>query len=305
MKQIADGVWPTMLTLFADDGRVDYNGLEKLIEWYIRAGVDGIFAMCQSSEMFYLSPEEKKEITAFVVKTVNGRVPVIASGHTSFDMAVQIREMKEIAQTGVDAVVFITNILAGEAKSEDAFRRNVTTLMEAIDADIPFGLYECPVPFKYVVPPSLLQWCAQTGRFAFLKDTCCDIDLIGQKLNALRGTGMKLYNANIATLLDSLRMGAAGFSGVMANFFPELFVWLERNYQAKPEQAEQLQDFLSVASLAEYLNYPVCAKHYLKPILGTGTYTRTPFATPFTKTHAGQMQHLRRMAERCKAELGL
>jgi len=50
-------VWPVMLTPFTDTGGVDYNGLRNLIEWYEQAGVDGFFAVCQSSEMFFLSLE--------------------------------------------------------------------------------------------------------------------------------------------------------------------------------------------------------------------------------------------------------
>lgn len=297
MASIRGGVWPTMLTLFTDEGKPDYAGMEKLVEWYLARGVDGIFAMCQSSEMFYLSLEEKLDIIKFVLRTVRGRVPVIASGHTSFDMRTQLMEMNQIADTGVDAVVFITNILATEDKSEDAFRRSVETLTEGVRCDS-FGLYECPKPFKYLLSPGLLRWCAQSGRFAFLKDTCCDAAQLATRLEALKGTGMKLFNANAATLLTSLRMGAAGYSSVMANFFPELYVWLCRHFAENPAKAEALQDFLSVTSLAEFVHYPTCAKYYLQDILGTGIYCRTPTDAPFSATDAVQMEHLRHLAQR-------
>ena len=52
------GAWPVMLTPFTEEGKVDYKGLERLIEWYIENGVSGLFAVCQSSEMFFLSLEE-------------------------------------------------------------------------------------------------------------------------------------------------------------------------------------------------------------------------------------------------------
>ena len=56
-KNFNNGVWPVMLTPFTDDNRVDYDSLEKLINWYIENGVAGLFADCQSSEMFFLSLE--------------------------------------------------------------------------------------------------------------------------------------------------------------------------------------------------------------------------------------------------------
>ena len=45
------GAWPVMLTPFTRENEVDYEALGALIEWYIREGVSGLFAVCQSSEM--------------------------------------------------------------------------------------------------------------------------------------------------------------------------------------------------------------------------------------------------------------
>ena len=58
-KTIAGGVWPVMITPFTEDNRIDYDAVLRIIEWYDKNGVDGIFAVCQSSEMFELSPQEE------------------------------------------------------------------------------------------------------------------------------------------------------------------------------------------------------------------------------------------------------
>lgn len=78
------------------------------------------------------------------------------------------------------------------------------------------------------------------------------------------GTPLKLYNANSATLLETLRQGGAGFSGVMANFHPRLYTWLCENWDKEPEKAEALQGFLTMCSYIENRLYPVNAKYYLK-----------------------------------------
>ena len=62
IRNIPDGVYPTMVTPFTDDNKIDYNGVEQLLEWYWKNGVDGIFAICQSSEIFFLSFEERLEM---------------------------------------------------------------------------------------------------------------------------------------------------------------------------------------------------------------------------------------------------
>ena len=288
--EIVNGVWPTAITAFTKDNKIDYPANERLIEWYIENGVDGIFAMCQSSEMFYLTLEEKIDLINFTLKVVNGRVPVIASGHTSFGMKEQIYELSKIADTGISAVVLITNILATEEKSEGKFKESVDTLLESLPTDITLGMYECPQPFKYLVSPELLKWCSDTGRFGFLKDTCCDIDMIKTRLDSIKGSNMKLFNANAVTLLDSMKLGASGFSGIMLNLYPKLLSWLAKNIY--DERAEKVQAFFDIASMIEYLNYPYCAKVFLGDIIGIDTKTRRPFDSQFTKTNKKQLKSL-------------
>ena len=52
----------TMITPYTSDGKVDYETAEKYVDWYFEAGLDGIFAVCQSSEIFWLSLEEKAKL---------------------------------------------------------------------------------------------------------------------------------------------------------------------------------------------------------------------------------------------------
>ena len=51
VKQKIDGIIPAMLTPFDDQGAIDWSSLEALIEWYLEKGAEGLFAVCQSSEM--------------------------------------------------------------------------------------------------------------------------------------------------------------------------------------------------------------------------------------------------------------
>ena len=68
IKDIPNGVYPTMITPYTADNKIDYNAVEKLINWYDEKGVAGIFAICQSSEIFFLSLEERLELLKFIVK---------------------------------------------------------------------------------------------------------------------------------------------------------------------------------------------------------------------------------------------
>ena len=258
------GSWPVMLTPFTDSNEVDYEALKELVDWYIKNGVSGLFAVCQSSEMFYLSLEERIKYAKKTVEFAAGRVPVIASGHVSEKMEDQIEELNAIAETGVDAVILITNRLAKEDEDDSVWIDNCKKILDNIDAKIPLGFYECPYPYKRLLSPETISWCASTGRFYFLKDTCCDINQIKEKLNVIKGSNLRLYNANTTTLLESMKEGAAGFCGVMDNFHPQLYTWLCDNY--KDKKAVEVSDFLTVASLIERQHYPVNAKYHLSEI---------------------------------------
>lgn len=252
-----------MLTPFTENNEIDIQALQELVDWYISHQVSGLFTVCQSSEMFFLSLEERLILAEHVVRLSGGRVPVIASAIETASMDKHIEEIKRLAAAGIDACVLISNQYAKPDVGDDAFRRTIEHILEEVPG-LPFGIYECPYPYKRLVSPELLRWFADTGRFMFLKDTCCNLEQIEQKLLAVAGTPLKIYNANSATLLESLRLGAAGFSGVMANFHPDLYVWLIKHWQDEPELAEELQRFLGIASLIELQHYPINAKYSLR-----------------------------------------
>lgn len=292
------GVWPVMLAPFTRENKIDYTALGELVEWYIRNGSSGLFSVCQSTEMFYLTLEERVGYARFVKEKAAGRVPVIASGHISDSFEDQVNEIRAIAATGVDAVILITNRLAKEEESDDIWMENMCRLLEALPEDIKLGFYECPYPYKRLLSADMIRKCAGTGRFYFLKDTCCDIDQIRAKLSAIQGTNMKLYNANTATLLDSLRLGAAGYSGVMANMQCRLYAALCENPSGNRMNA--LSDILTICALIERQVYPVNAKYYLQlEGLPITTFSRTKDETLLNATARKEVEMLKRITERC------
>lgn len=193
MKDINLGTFPTMITPYHDDNTVDYEAVKNITKWYIDEGCTGIFAVCQSSEMIYLSLEEKVKIAETVVNTVkeSGKnVSVVASGHTSDDMNAQIAEMTAMAQTGVDAIVWVSNRLDLHNDGDDVWIKNAEYLLSKLPEDIAIGIYECPYPYKRLLTPKILDWCISTGRFTFIKDTCCDPDMLYADLNSSRAQAL-------------------------------------------------------------------------------------------------------------------
>ena len=291
---IFKGAGVAIVTPMREDGTVNFEELERIIDFQIENGTDAIIICGTTGESAVLTDEEHMECFKVAVNQTKGRVPVIASGHISDGFAEQAEELRRIAETGVDAVIMITNRLAGQDESDEVWLANLKKLLAELPEDIKLGFYECPYPYKRVLTKEMTAWCAQTGRFYFLKDTSCDIRNILDKLEVCRGTNLKLYNANTATLLESLKAGAAGYSGVMANMQCGLYSRLTADYGK--QGMEELADMLTLCALIEYQCYPVNAKYYLN---GEGvamtTVTRTKKNTLLTETFRKEMEVLRRI----------
>lgn len=304
VDKFKNGVWPVMLTPFTDENKVDYDALGKLVDWYIENGVAGLFADCQSSEMFFLTLEERVEIARFVKERSDGRVPVVASGHVSDSISDQAEELNAMAETGADAVILLTNRLAQREESDAIWLDRLKMLLAEFPEDLALGFYECPYPYKRIISPELLKWCADTGRFYFIKDTSCSIENISRKLECVKGSRLKLFNANSSTLLETLRLGGSGFSGVMANFHADLYVWLCEHYQEEPEKARILADFLTVTSMIERQVYPVNAK-YCQKKLGNfqSLHTRTKEANLLDDTGKLEIEQLMRLTDYMRTQL--
>ena len=256
------GLWPVMLTAFEEDGALDLEGVDALTDFYIDQGSSGLFAVCQSSEMYDLSDEERLQLAQRVVERTAGRVPIVAVGTFGGPIAWQGQFIRRMADTGVDGVVVLPNQLVGEADDEMPLRAGLEQLLEAT-GEIELGLYECPLPYHRNLSPELLGWAAATGRFGYMKDTDRAPDRIFPKIQAITGSPMRMFNAATASALPSLQMGVAGVSPIAANCYPELFAWLCAHHADEPEMADRLQHRLAALDAAIRMKYPQSAKRHL------------------------------------------
>ncbi|WP_201285574.1 dihydrodipicolinate synthase family protein [Chelativorans xinjiangense] len=257
-----DGIIPVMLTPFDDEGRIDWEDLEALIEWYIANGSSALFAVCQSSEMASLSIEERVALARFTAKAAGGRLPVVASGHVADDPETQKAELVTMADTGIDGLVLVTNRLDPAQAGAETFRSNLEALFAALPADLPLGLYECPSPHRRLLSDDEFTFCCDSGRFAVLKDVSCDLDVLKRRLALAKGSPLAVVNANAAIAWPALQAGAPGFCGIANNYHPDLYRWLADHGARWPELAGELAAHLTLAALSEAYGYPAIAKLY-------------------------------------------
>jgi 4-hydroxy-tetrahydrodipicolinate synthase len=276
MENSQKGFIPVMLTPFLSNGNIDYPALTQLTEIYLQAGSSGLFANCLSSEMFELTGKERIQAIKHVIKVVNGAVPVVATGTFGGAISEQADFVKEVSDTGVEAVIAITSLLAEEDETDEVFNDRVFDLINQTDR-IPLGFYECPVPYKRVLKPQQLADFVSTGRVIYHKDTCLDLGQIKEKLKLTDGRAFGLYDAYIVHAVESLKAGASGLSCIQGNYFPELIVWLCDHYndEAFKDEVRVVQQFLIDNMDVMHNVYPVVSKYFLqKRGLNISTFTR-------------------------------
>jgi 4-hydroxy-tetrahydrodipicolinate synthase len=133
-----------------------------------------------------------------------------------------------MSQTGIDALVLVTNHLDPRNEGSEFFFATLQSLLAVLPVSMPLGLYECPAPYRRLLSDDEFAWCANSGRFVVLKDVSCDLPTVERRVRLAQGTPLKVINANAAIAWPAMLAGAEGFSGVFTNFHPELYSWLWR-----------------------------------------------------------------------------
>ena len=110
-------IFTTMITPFTADGEVDYDTAKRYVDWYFENGLTGIFAVCQSSEIFYLSLEERVKLNRLVYERAKAlekehgrRFTVVSSGLSGFCF-ISISRASVILSTTISCASFFLAIV--------------------------------------------------------------------------------------------------------------------------------------------------------------------------------------------------
>jgi len=256
---------PVMITPFTKDMKIDFEVLSRLIDFYLAAGVKGFFANCLSSEMYNLDEEERLALARFVVKRINGSVPVVASGSFGQTPEERAEFTKKMYHTGVNAVILITSHFADPADDDRTLLHNLDRYLKHTD-NIPLGTYECPAPYKRILSPEVFGYLLGTDRLIYHKDTELDPERIKLKLKLAQGNRLEFYDAHAPNTMTSLQGGAKGMSAIAGNFYPEIFVWM-CNHANDPDRQEDVKWMQSEITRLDTIvsqGYPLSSKYFLQ-----------------------------------------
>jgi len=258
---------PVMITPFNLKAKVDLDAVGTLIDFYLAAGVKGFFANCLSSEMYSITEDERLELTQYVVKYVNGRVPVVATSSFGLTIDDKAEFTKKIYDTGIDAAILITGHYANIEDSDEILLKNFDRMF-TLTGNIPLGMYECPAPYKRILGADVFKTLLASNRFVYHKDTSINLESVKAKLEVVKtaNSNFEFYDAHSPNAMHSLQMGAKGMSSISGNFYPEVLVWMVNNATnpAKQEEVKWLQGEINRVDPLIHIAYPMSAKYFMR-----------------------------------------
>jgi len=234
-----DGVIPPLLTPLQEDGKVDLNGLEAIIEFQIKSGATGVFILGSSGEAIYHRDETRAEIIAHTAKIVKNRVNILVGALDSTPLRV-IEQIRKLSNPNIDGWVVTAPYYANlsDEEVENHFRLISKSTSEPILA------YNIPGNTHRLLSSSLLADLLNEGTITGLKDSSNNLPEFEEVVNKtkIRDVVSLLTGAD-SLAQGALNLGADGFVPGLSNVRPDLFVSiLNAHKSGDDKKVEQIQE---------------------------------------------------------------
>lgn len=196
------------------DGKLDEDGLKSLIEWHIESGTHCIVPCGTTGESATLSYEEHDKVVEITVKTVNGRVPVIAgTGSNSTEETIMLTEHAKKA--GADAALVITPYY--NKPTQEGLFQHFTKVAET--CEFPMILYNVPSRTAVNMLPATVARCAQNIYMIGIKEATGDLKQVTDVIRQCPDDFIVLSGDDF-TALPLMSVGGKGVISVAANVMP-------------------------------------------------------------------------------------
>jgi len=285
------GSMTALVTPFRN-GELDLDALKKLVNWQISEGTTGLVPVGTTGESPTLSHEEHETVVETVVKTVAGRVPVIA-GAGSNNTAEAIRFVEFAARIGADAALVVTPYY--NKPTQRGMIAHFSTLHDC--ADIPIIIYNIPGRSIVDMTPATMGELARLPRIIGVKDATGDVSRVSQQ-RASCGRDFIQLSGEDASALGFNAQGGVGCISVTANVAPRLCAefqsaTLAGDYAKALEYQDQLMPLHEAIFIepglvgAKYAltQLGLCSDEVRSPLTGLENSTKTAIDTAMA--HAG------------------
>ncbi len=214
-KTIFKGAGVALVTPMNNDGSVNYETLENLIEFQIKNGTDAIISCGTTGESATLSPEERKKVIKFTIEKAGGRIPVIA-GTGSNNTEAALKSSLEAEQLGADGLLIVTPYY--NKTSQEGLIKHYTYIADKVKT--PIILYNVPSRTGVNIKPETYFELSKHNNICAAKEASGDISQVA-KIKALCGNNLDLYSGNDDQIVPLLSLGGIGVISVFSNICPQ------------------------------------------------------------------------------------
>ena len=209
------GAYVAIVTPFTKDGKVDEKGLKDLVEFQIKNGTHGIVPCGTTGESATLTHEEHHRVVELTIKTVKGRVPVLAgTGSNSTSESIELTRAAKAA--GADGALMITPYY--NKPTQEGLYQHFKAVAEAVD--IPIILYNVPSRTSVNMLPETVARCAKIKNIVGVKEATADLNQISQVIR-LCPKNFAVLSGDDFTSMATVAIGGTGVISVTSNVAPK------------------------------------------------------------------------------------
>ena len=208
------GAFVAIVTPFID-GKIDEQGLVDLIEFQIENGTHGIVPCGTTGESATMSHEEHHRVVELTIKTVNGRVPVLAgTGSNSTSETIELtRHAKEAGAAGALVITPYYN-----KPSQEGLYQHFKSIAEEVD--LPIIMYNVPSRTSINMLPATVARCAEIKNIVGIKEATGNLNQISEVIR-LCPDDFAVMSGDDFTSMATVAVGGTGVISVTSNVEPK------------------------------------------------------------------------------------
>jgi 4-hydroxy-tetrahydrodipicolinate synthase len=211
-----EGMGVALVTPFRKDKAVDFEALDRLLDFHLENGTDYIVALGTTAETPTLSESEKSEIVSAVVRKIGGRMPIVM-GVGGNNTAGVVQQLKTLNFDGVDAILSVTPYY-NKPTQEGLFQH-----YRAISGASPRPVILYNVPGRTGVnltAETTLRIARECKNVVAIKEASGNLDQIRAIITGAP-EGFKVISGDDATTIDIVESGGIGVISVFGNAYPK------------------------------------------------------------------------------------
>ena len=225
------GLGTALITPFKEDLSVDYESLARLLDTQLAGGVDYIVVLGTTGEAATLSAEERKEVRQYIVRYVQGRLPLVLGigGNNTTAVCTELNAIQKELKEHFAAILSVCPYY--NKPSQEGLYQHFSAIAEA--SPIPVILYNVPGRTGVnMLPETVMRiYEAHPDKIIGIKEASGNIAQI-KDLIALANSKLKIKNYELPFLVISgddgiaceiMEAGGAGLISVASNAFAEDF----------------------------------------------------------------------------------